>query len=359
MAKNRIPQGKVGTKIDCEISRALRPARFGWAANAIPQSLLAAALVAALCLLGMGELSIAQTYPTRPIHVIHPYTPGSATDVALRLISQQVSSVIGQNIVVENRPGAGGTIGVTVVKNAKPDGYTLGQVDQGTQAVNPALMPHLAYNPLSDFQPITRLFVAPEVLLVPKSSPANSVAELVALAESKPGGLAYGSQGVGSGGHLLGAMASKVFGAHMIHVPYSGAAAGRTDLVTGRVDLTFAIYGAYRAEIEAKTVKVLAVASPERSALLPDVPTMAESGYPQVEMTLWFGLVGPVGMDPSIVKQLNGWFVAAAKDPKVVATLARQGLTASPGTPEELQEQTKHDMKTLGEMVRTAGVTVQ
>src|SRR5215467_12566169 len=252
-------------------------------------------LVAGLALASLGGAVVAQTFPSRPITLVVPFPPGGVTDPVARFVGQKVAESVGQQVVVENKPGAGGVIGAETVKRAPADGYTLFMGHAGTHAVNPALYTKLPYDPVKDFVPITLMISTAHILVVPADSPAKSVSELVALAKSRPNGLVYASQSVGAGGHLLGEMLKARTGANLHHVPYKGSAPAIQDILAGRVDLFFDAPITSGPHVREGKLKILAAASPRRLRWFPDTPTMAEAGYPGVELDFWFGLFAPAG----------------------------------------------------------------
>lgn len=301
--------------------------------------------------------AIAEEYPSRTITVIHPFTAGSATDVALRLISQKASELSGQQILVENRPGAGGAVGAAALKRAKPDGYTLMQVSQGTLVVVPQLAKNPPYDSLKDFQPITQLWEAVTVLIVPANSPINTSAELAAFAKKRQGGLSNATQGIGSASHMVGAMVVKSLGVPLTHIPYNGAAASKPDVLTGRVDMTFAFFGLFKCEIEEAKVKVLAVASPSRVSIWPNIPTMHEAGFPGVEYVEWFGLAGPAGMDPKTAAAISKLFARAVADPEVARQLATtSGFIVKHSTPDEFTRRVATSYEAVGKLIKEMGI---
>jgi tripartite-type tricarboxylate transporter receptor subunit TctC len=321
------------------------------------RSLTVSAVV--LCALAGARDAAAQPYPSRPIRVIVPYTAGTGVDTTARLIVRKVSDLLGTNIIVENRTGAGGTLAAQVVKEAAPDGYTLLQGDLATQAANVTLMSPLPYDPEKDFQPITGLYQFPSLLSVYPGLGVKSAAELAALAKTKPGGLSYASQGVGSGGHLLAAIFCAAAGATMVHVPYPGAGPARTDLIAGRVDFTFNNYFTLKGDIEGGAVKALGVSSMRRLAVAPDIPTMAEAGYPEATLETWFALFGPAGMDAEIVQRLHDVFIAALKSPEVSDQLVMRGYRAIPSTPAELSNRTWRDIVRMRGLIAQAGASAR
>ena len=314
-----------------------------------------AALVAATSLAG-GNLA-AQLLSSRPITVIIPFTPGASSDLLQRLVAKKVTENTGQVLIVESRPGGGGSIGAVAVKQAQPDGHTLFQANAGTHAANVALYPTLAYDPVKDFAPITLMWGFPQLLAVPADSPAKSFADLVALAKSKPGGLSFASQGTGAGGHLLGEMLKQRTGTPLVHVPYRGAGPAAVDLAAGRVDFFFVAYASVVSFLQAGKVRVLAVTSPKRLPAQPNVPTMAEAGFPGIQLDAWFGLVAPAGTPDAVIGKLHGAFSQAVRDPDIVKTMIDQGAEATPSnTPAEFAAFIASETERFGKIVRAVGV---
>jgi tripartite-type tricarboxylate transporter receptor subunit TctC len=223
----------------------------------------------------------------------------------------------------------------------------------------PAISADVRFDPIKDFQPITPLFSFPSVLVVPAASPARSVKELVELAKTKPDGLNYGSQGVGSGGHILGEMFRLKSGVRMVHVPYRGAGPAVNDLVAGNIDYLFSSYVSAIGQVQAGKLRVLGWTATRRSAALPDVPTMAEAGYPGTELEIWQGIVAPAGTPPEIVRKLNEEFVKAANAPEVVQKIAAQAVDITTSTPEEFAKLIASDVDRLGKVIRDAGIKAQ
>lgn len=309
--------------------------------------------------LALGDVATAQAqYPTAPVTIVLPFSAGGSSDVAMRLYADLVGRNTGQRFLIENRAGGGGAIAAMTVKNARPDGYTLRMSDIGADAILPHLQ-KLSYDPTKDFRPITILLSWPQFLTVPENNPANSVAELIALARSKPGGLSHGSQGVGSGGHLLGALFQIATKAPLIHVPYKGGGPLSLDLFAGRVEVAFTSYREIRPVLREHKVKILGIASPHRSPLLPQVPTMAELGYPSVELAPWFGLSAPAATPDAVVAKLHAEFAKAAKDPGVVRRLGEDAIEAQSSTPAEYGALIASESKRLGEVIKTLGLQVQ
>ena len=316
------------------------------------------ALVAAL---GAVSAALAQSdsFPSRPITLLVPFPGGGSSDVVSRTIAQRVADSLKANIVIDNRSGGGGVVAALAVKQAAPDGYTLFLANNGLFAIMPALTADIRFDPIKDFQPITPLFSFPSVLVVPSGSPARTVKELVALAKSKAGGLNYASQGVGSGGHILGEMFRLKSGVPMVHVPYRGAGPAVQDLVAGNVDFLFSSYVSAIGQVEAGKLRLLGWTATKRSPTLPDVPTMAEAGFPGVELEIWQGIVAPAGTPAAIARKLNEEFVKAAQSPDVVSKIAAQGVEMTTSTPEEFAKLIGADVDRLGKIIREAGIKAQ
>jgi tripartite-type tricarboxylate transporter receptor subunit TctC len=299
------------------------------------------------------------SYPDRPIQVVFPYAAGGGPETTLRFIVKRVEEDTGAVVVIEDRPGAGGSIGATFVKRSPPDGYTLLQGDFGCLGTDPWLFKNLPYDPIADFEPITLLYDSKPFLLVPASLKVNSVKELYELAKTKPGGLTYGSAGVGSGGHICGAMLAKAFGTPMTHIPYRGSEAIRTDILAGRVDMVFNSLEPYLGDIQAGTVKALGVASDHRAPNAPSTPTMAELGYPSVVLDNWFGLFAPSGTDAAILDKLNAIFSQAANAPAVVSAASAIGFFVHTTSRAEFSSFVKQQVQFLGRIVRENNMHIQ
>ena len=284
-----------------------------------------------------GSSAPAQPLSNRPMTLVSPFAAGASTDFALRVIAQKISDAGGTKVVIDNRPGGAGVIAANAVKTALPDGGSLLFANVGIFASNVSLIANLPYDPLEDFAPVTLLFSQPSVLAVPAGLPVASMSDLIALARTKPGGLSYAGQSVGSSGHLLGAMLAKAAGAPMTLVPYRGAAPAVTDLLAGRVDFFFTSYATVHRHVEAGTLKVLAITTSEREPLLPQIPTAAEVGFPQLEMDIWYGVAAPARTPTPVVQALHERFTAAANSPDVVAQLRGQGMRVVTSTPAEFK----------------------
>jgi tripartite-type tricarboxylate transporter receptor subunit TctC len=299
--------------------------------------------------------AIAELLSGRPITVVIPFTPGASADTLQRIVARKVSADTGQVLVVESRPGGGGAIGAAVVKQASPDGHTLFQANSATHAANVSLYATLPYDPVKDFKPITLMWSFPQLLAVPHDSPATSVAELVAVAKSKPAGLSFASQGSGASGHLLGEMLKVRTGANMVHVPYRGAGPAGLDLAAGRADFFFVSYSSILPFLQAGKVRALAVTSPEPLPALPQVPTMRQAGFDGIELDAWFGLVAPAGTPDAVIDKLNSAFVDAIRHPDIVRQIIEQGAQPQASTPREFAAFMASETERIGRIVRAVG----
>ena len=287
----------------------------------------------------------AQNYPTKPIHLVVPFTPGGSTDILARAIGQELTKAWGQSVIIDNVPGAGGSIGADRVAKSQADGYTLLMGHIGTLAVNPSLYPHLPYQPLRDFAPVAWVARVPNVLVVHPSVPAKNVRELVALAKAKPASLSYGSGGNGSAANLATEYFKLQTGTSMVHIPYRGTAPAVTDLIGGQIQVLFTGAPAVLAYVKAGQMRPLAVSSPQRLDSLPDVPTVAESGYKGFEADQWYGVVAPTGTPKDIITKLNTQINVALGTSVLKARLNSEGAIAAPTTPEAFGTHIKSELE--------------
>ncbi|MBO9651081.1 MAG: tripartite tricarboxylate transporter substrate binding protein [Variovorax sp.] len=324
------------------------------------QAMLSAAGGAAL--LATPHSAFAQAaYPTRPIHLIVPFTPGGSSDVLGRAIGTELSLAWKQPVVVENVPGAGGSVGAEKVAKATADGYTLLMGHIGTLAINPSLYPKLNYHPLQSFAPVAWVARVPNVLVVHASVPAHSLAELIALAKAKPGQLAYGSGGNGSAAHITMEYLKLQTGTSFLHIPYRGTAPAVQDLLAGQVQVLFTGAPALLPHIKAGKLRALAMSSPKRIASLPDVPTVAESGLPGTkgfEADQWYGIVAPAGTPADVVAALNKQINQSLSSAEVKSRLAAEGAEATPASPEVFGKLIATELKRWEPVIRNAHVTV-
>jgi tripartite-type tricarboxylate transporter receptor subunit TctC len=298
----------------------------------------------------------AQAWPSRPIRLIAPFPPGGGTDFIARLVADRIPARTGWTMVVENRPGAGGNIGLDAVAKAAPDGYTLGVGQTSNMAVNPALYPSMPFDPLADLTPIGTIAAQPNLLVVSAESPWRTVAELVAAARARPGELVAANAGNGTVGHLAGELFARAAGVQVLHVPYRGAAPAVADLLGGRAQLFFSNPLAVGPLLTGGRLRPLAVTSAARARGLPDVPTLAEQGFAGFDVRLWTGLVGPARLAPATVAAVNAALQAVLADPETQARMASEGSEPFPGTPAEFAAFLRREHETWGRVVREAGI---
>jgi tripartite-type tricarboxylate transporter receptor subunit TctC len=302
--------------------------------------------------------SQAQNFPARPIRLIVPFSPGGAADVPGRILTPRFSEALGQQVVVENRPGAGSTIGADQVAKAPADGHVL-LMTSNTHFVSAALYKKLPYDSLNDFSPVTQLTSATNIILVHPSLPVKTVKELIALAKSKPGQIDYASSGNGSTQHLTGALFTKMAGINMVHIPYSGSGPATVDLLSGRVTVGFPGIAGMLPQIKAGKLRALAVTSSKRSPELPDLPTVAEAGVKGYDVTAWFGVAGPKGVPRDVVLKLHAEILRVLKNPDVQKQLLNAGQeVAWQESPEQFGEMLKVEAAKWERMVRESGATI-
>ncbi len=301
----------------------------------------------------------ADDYPTRPITLIVPFPPGGSTTVMARNVADKLSVSLGQQIVVENRGGAGGTIGTRSVARATPDGYTILLSYTATMAIAPAMNANAGYDPRKDFVPIGMIGAAPSVLVVNPSLPVHSIAELIAYAKAAPAPLQYGSPGVGTVNHLAGEYLAAETGMKLQHVPYKGNGPALGDLLGGHIPMMFVPIPVALGNIKAGTLRGLAIGSAKRTSLLPDLPTLAESGVPGFEVALRYGLVAPAGTPPAVIARLNKELNAALLTEDVKNRLATEGAESLPGTPEAYAADIDKEEKKWGGLVKKLGLKVE
>ena len=316
------------------------------------RSFIAGAAVSAL---SAGCPALAQSWPSRPIMAIVPFPPAGNVDITARLVADPVSKALGQTMVVDNRPGAGGNIGNEVVAHAAPDGYTI-LFTQGGIAVNQFLYKNLKYDAARDFIPVSLLVLVPNVLVVPASSPAKTFKELVDYAKTKT--LVYSSAGNGTSSHLSGELFKRKVGIETIHVPYRGTALGITDMIAGRVDLTIDNVSALLPHIQSGAIRALAVTSRERLAVLPDVPTMDESGLQDFKSSGWTAVFAPAKTPADIVDRLNKALVDGIRRPDIKSNMEQAGNVVVGSTPEECAKFVKEESYTWGPIIKDANITI-
>lgn len=303
-----------------------------------------------------GPLAAQTRYPDHPITLLDPFTAGSNTDFFSRVLGEEMSKLLGQPIVVENRAGGGGSVGAEIVARAKPDGYTLGMASVSTLVANPAVNKSLRYNPLTDFSLITTLVTLPSATVVLANSPYKTLDDLIKAAKAKPGTISFASPGVGSAGHVLLEHFSHLAGIKFNHVPYRGSGPMQTDLLGGQVDVSSDNIPALLPHIQSGKLRVLALRDVKRLPQLPNVPTYKELGFEAVSQPLWFGLVGPAGMPKDLVKRLNEVAHQAMKTPTFQQKAAMAATTIAPSTPEEFQAIVKRWLEQFKTTVQVARI---
>jgi tripartite-type tricarboxylate transporter receptor subunit TctC len=317
------------------------------------------AIVLPVVLALVAESALAQAWPARPIRLISPFSAGSTVDIMARTIAPPLGELLGQNVVVENRGGAGGNIGVDAVAKAAPDGYTLGIGTTGPLAINPHLMAKVPYDPTRDFAPVVLLAQGPNVLVVHPSVPARTVAELVALAKAKPGTLSYGSAGVGSTGHLAGELFRSLAGIDIAHVPYKGNQDALTDVIAGQIQIVFSGLPPILSSVQAGRIRALAIAGDRRLPPIPDVPTVAEAGLKGAEVMPWYGVIAPAGTPSDVVDRLNAAVTKVMAQPDVRAKFLATGSDPAVGTPAAFATLIREEGVRWRDVIRKAGIKAE
>ncbi|HZM48787.1 MAG TPA: tripartite tricarboxylate transporter substrate binding protein [Burkholderiales bacterium] len=313
--------------------------------------------VLAILFAAYASQAFAQAYPAKPIRVIVPYPPGGGTDTAARLIGQKLTASLGRAVIVENRPGANGNIGTDAAAKAAPDGYTLGMATPGPVTAGKTLYPSLPYDPERDLMPVILVNASPNVLAIHPSVPARSVKELIALAKAKP--LRVGVSAIASVQHLLAEMFNHTTGLKLQIVPYKGGAQVATDVVGGQIESLWSVLPVVLPPIQSGRLIAIAIASDKRSALLPKVPTMAESGWPGVVATAWNGVVAPAGTPRAIVDQVNAAIGQALRAPDITERFAAIGMEAVGGTPEEFGAFLRAETAKWAKVIKVANIKVE
>jgi tripartite-type tricarboxylate transporter receptor subunit TctC len=313
-------------------------------------------VVAAVAAASLNAPSVAraQDYPTKPIRLIVVTAAGGLMDVAARVTADNLDKVLGQRLVIENRPGSGGNIGAEAVAKAEPDGYTLGLIQLGNVAINPHVYTDMTFDPLVDLIPVAPVTTSAILVVANAKVPANDLKELIALAKREPGKLSYGSGGAGTAPHLAGEMFKAAAGVDILHVPYRGVGPAVNDMVGGHIQLTFAGLGAVRAPVDAGLARILAVAQPQRLKAAPQYPTSAEAGLPGYEFATWFGIVAPKGTPAPVIAKLVKHIHAMQDDPEVQRKLADGGLEALRETPEQFGARMRRDYDRFRDIVKAA-----
>ena len=319
---------------------------------------LPAALVVALVSLNPFAAFAADPFPARTVKFVVPQTPGGATDVFARKFAQVLSEKWGQPVVVENRAGAGGVVGTDAVAKSAPDGHTLLVTYAGSQAINPSLYSKIPFDSVKDFQTVATLAVTPFILIVNAKLPAKDLGEFIALARSKPDALTYASSGNGSVNHLLGEMLKSESGIKMLHVPYRGVAPAITDVIGGQVDSAFSSVPSVLQMIRGEKVRALAISSAQRNAAAPEIPTIAESGFPGFDVNPWWGILAPAGIDVAIVRKINSDVESILRTKEMADFLAAQGAEPLITTPDEFLQMLQADIAKWAKVVKSANVSL-
>ena len=314
------------------------------------------------CLIGalvfaLSQAAFAQSYPAKSVRLIVPFTPGGSTDILARTLAQQLSIAWSQQVVVENRAGAGGTIGADAVAKATPDGYTLLMGHIGTLAVNPSLYPKLPYNPIKDFAPVSLVAIVPNVVVVHPSVPVKTVQELITYIRANPGKLNYGSGGNGSAAHIAVEYFKLQTKTEIVHVPYRGTGPAMTDLLAGQIGMTMTGVLPSLPHIQSGKLRALGVSSLKRAAALPNVPTVSEAGIPNFDATQWYGLLAPAGTPRDVIAKLNADTRAVMQAKEIRERLDAEGASAETNSPEQFAAFIAAEIRRWGAVVKASGMT--
>jgi tripartite-type tricarboxylate transporter receptor subunit TctC len=321
----------------------------------MPSRSLVTALCAALFIFLAGGSAVAQPYPAKPIRFVVPYPPGGPLDVIARLTAQKVAEGTKQPVIVDNKPGAGGNIGADLVAKSAPDGYTILMGAVATHAINPTLYASIPYDAARDFTPVTQLASTPNVLIVNPAIQAANVREFIAYAKANPGKLNFGSGSTGSAGHLAGELFKTMAGVDLVHVPYKGAAPAMQDLIGGQIQVMFDNLASAQGQVRAGKVRALAVTTAQRSALAPDLPTIAESGLPGFDISTWFGIFVPAGTPRDVVDRLHTEFVKALAAPDVREKMVNLGAEPVGNKPEEFAAYIRREAEKYARVIKASG----
>lgn len=311
---------------------------------------------AAVALLGLSSVALAQPYPTKPIRMVVPFAPGGPTDLYARSVGQELSKLLGQPVIIENRPGAGGNLGSDIIAKSAPDGYSIVLGAVGSFAVNVTLYPKMPYDVLRDFAPVSLVAIVPMMLVVHPNVPVKTPKDLVELAKARPGQLSYGSAGSGTSIHMASEMFKAMTGVDMVHIPYKGTAPAMTDLIGGQLQLMFS--DATSAIPQVKSGRVRAVAVTRRIDAMPDIPTFAETGFPNYDPSFWVGIFAPAGTPREIVLRLNGAIVKSLQVPELRERFISEGAQPVSNTPEEFTEFVRAEIAKWAKVVKASGAKV-
>ena len=315
------------------------------------------AIITAVALAAIGpSQALAQAYPTKPVRLVVPFPPGGSTDIVARIVAQKLGDRLGQPLVVENRGGAGGTIGTEAVAKSTPDGYTLGFASTSTHAVAPSVYKKIGYDPVRSFAPISLVAVTPYLLVVNPKLDVKTLKEFVAYVKPRPGKFNYASAGTGSTTHLAMEMLKSAAGLFIVHIPYNGNGPAGTAVIAGDVEFLFGSLPAVLPHAKSGRVRPLAVGTPKRSPSLPDVPTVAESGFPGFDASLWLAIMAPAGTPAAVIDRLHKEVVAVIASPETAAALSKAGAEPITSTPAELANMVRDGVQKYAKAVKQAGV---
>jgi tripartite-type tricarboxylate transporter receptor subunit TctC len=334
------------------MSKVMRSTRSRW------QFMMALTLTAALA--ASHPPAFAQdAWPGKPIRLVVPFTPGGVTDTSGRLIAEYLGRRLGQQIIVDNKPGASGNIGTSLVKAAAPDGYTLLLGFDGTMVINPHVFARIPFDTLNDFVPVGKIGDATLILVAHPDVPVRNLSDVIALSKSQAGGLSFGTSGTGGTPHIAGELLKLRTGANLTHVPYKGGGQAMSDVLGGTIPLVYTAVAGAHSHVKSGKLRAIAVSSAQRTTALPDVPTFIESGVPDFVVNSWVGLLAPARTPAAIMTQLNTELNAVLKDPEVRERLRVMGIDATPGSPEQFRAEIQRDLERYGQVVKAAGIHVE
>jgi len=328
----------------------------GVRAGAAPRVLVFGTVATALAALVPSPVLAQDSFPVRPIRFMVPFAAGGVSDILGRTLAQGMTQVVGQPVIVENRGGATGTVGAAVVSNATPDGYTILLSSLSTQAIAPHMLRKVPYDSLKAFTPLAGVALSPNILSIGGKSSLMTIKDIVAAAKANPGKLSYGSSGLGSIGHLTGEMLRTLSGAELTHIPFKSSGVAYPDVLAGNITMVIDTLPSALQHIKSGTVRPVAMLSPKRTPLLPDVQTIAEAGYPEATLNFWSGMFAPAGTPPATVKRLNEIIVKAIESPEVQQRFAALGAVPWPVSPAELGARARDDHALMGKLIKGAGL---
>jgi len=320
---------------------------------------VALAALSTLAAVALPQAAQAQAYPNKPIRLVVPFTPGGVTDTSGRVIAEQLGKRLGQNVVVDNKPGASGNIGTQMVAAADPDGYTLLLAFDGTMVINPHVFAKVPFDTVKDFAPVGKIGDAVLILVAHPGFPGKKLQDVIAMSKTQTGGLSYGTSGTGGTPHIAGELLRQRTGANLVHVPYKGGGQAMTDVMGGSIPLVYtAVAGAVQ-HVKAGKLHAVAVSSTQRVASLPDVPTFIESGVADFEASSWVGLMAPAKTPKAVIDKLNAELNAVLADPAVRERLSGLGITPMPGAPEKFAAEIQRDLQRYGQVVKAANIKAE